>query len=152
MGTVVMPDFDHYTIQLGFGSDPQDWIQLVYGTNSIQDGVLYNWDTTRFPDGQVTLRLAMFDHSGKSYAGRIHLTIANAPPTATPRPTMTRTPTLIPTPTNTRIPPTATQRPSTPTPTSTSIPPTKTPVPPSPTKAGALTPVIISSPTPTPKP
>lgn len=117
IGTVVMPDFDHYTIQLGFGSDPQDWIQLADGTNSVQDAVLYSWDTTRFPDGLVTLRLAMYDRSGKSYAGRIHLTIANASPTPTTRPTMTRTP--GPTPARTSVVPTVALPP----------PPTRTPTP-----------------------
>lgn len=90
-GTVVMPEFDHYTVQMGFGNDPSDWIQLVTGTNSVQDGVLYSWDTTRFPDGPATLRLAMFDRSGKTFAGRVRVMIVNTP-TATPRPTLTRLP------------------------------------------------------------
>lgn len=128
-GTVLMPDFDHYTIQIGFGNDPQDWTQLVSNNRAIQDGTLGTWDTRRFPDNAYTIRLAMYDHSGKFFAGRVHVTVANSP-TATPRPVPTRTRTPIPSPTatsaptNTSVPlPTATPKPSA---TWTPIPPTAT--------------------------
>lgn len=135
-GTVQMPDFDHYTIQIGFGGDPQDWIQLVNAPNSIQNSTLATWDTTRFPDGSYTIRVAMYDHSGKNVAGRVHVTIANTPaPTARPTATPTRTSTPVPTlprpsatatlrrPTNTPVPPTK------PPPTATQKPPAATPKP-----------------------
>ncbi len=159
-GTVVMPDFDHYTIQLGFGDDPQNWLQLMYGTNTVQGGDLATWDTTRYPDGPYTIRLAMYDRSGKSFAGRVHATVANAPSTATPRPAATRVPTLTitppaPSPTRTLLAPTSTiAAPTatvtlaiTQTPTSTPVAPTKTPVTPSPTATLKSTPTATATPT-----
>jgi 1A family penicillin-binding protein len=166
-GTVQMPDFDHYTIQLGFGNDPQDWIQLVYGTNPVQDGPLGTWDTQRFPDGVYTIRLAMFDRAGKSFAGRVHVNVGNSP-TPTPRPTQTRTPTPTPTAsptatsqptmtpvpaTPTAVPPTATHLPPTPTPippTSTLVPPTSTPLLPTATLVPPLETLVPPTSTPLP--
>jgi 1A family penicillin-binding protein len=103
VGTVQMPNFDHYTLQIGFGHDPQDWLQLLFGTNSIQDGVLGTWDTQRFPDGAYTIRLAMYDRAGNNFGGRVRVFVVNSPaptlppPTATPQPTATLTPTATPT-------------------------------------------------------
>ncbi len=151
-GTVVMPDFDHYTVQIGFGSDPKDWIQLVYATSSIQDNVLATWDTRQYPDAQYTIRLAMYDRSGKFYAGRVSVRVANAP-TATPPPrTSTRTPTVTltkpaPPATATRTTTsTATRTPTNPPPTLTSIPPTATVPPPTNT---SIPPTATRTPTPT---
>ena len=142
MGSVQMPDFDHYTIQIGFGNDPQDWIQLVLGTNQVQDARLASWDTLHYPDGLYTIRIAMQDHAGHSYGGRVHVTVANFPappppprpqPTATPVPPTAVPPTVV-LPTWTAVPPTHTPKPTrtrTPVPpTATAVPPTATPVPP----------------------
>jgi 1A family penicillin-binding protein len=133
-GTVQMPDLDHYVVQIGFGNDPQDWIQLYYGTSAVQDGELARWDTRRFPDGAATLRLEMVDRSGKAYGGRVHVVVANVT-TETPRPTVT-----LPrpaTPTFTLVIPTATSRP----PTATFVPPTATNIPPTATKSPTATPI-----------
>ncbi len=176
VGTVQMPNLDHYTIQVGIGNDPQNWMQLILGTNPVQDGVLATWDTTNYADGAYTIRLAMADRAGTSFGGRVHVIVANRPlPTTTPFPlatstpisTPSRTPTrLVPTATNlpptaTNIPPTATNlaptatsvpftatpKPPTATPTQTSVAPTATTVPPSVTP----TPTRPAPPTPTPK-
>ncbi len=126
-GTAVMPDFDHYTIQIGFGYDPQDWLQLVSATNQVQNAALAIWDTRRFPDGQYTIRIAIYDRSGRNFGGRVHVTVVNSP-TVTPRPTWTRTPlpTIMPT-----LPrPSATRPNSTVTPTSAPpalVPPSNSP-------------------------
>jgi hypothetical protein len=149
VGTAQMPDWDHYTIQIGFGTDPQDWLQLTYGATPVQDGELGRWDTTRYPDGPYTIRLAMYDHAGKSFGGRVHVNVGNTP-TATPRPAPTHTPvvaspTYVPPPTATYAPlpptvapsptsalptsaPAATVAPAGPTATLRSLPPT--PIPP----------------------
>ncbi len=137
VGSVQMPDFDHYTVQIGIGNDPQDWIQLVFGTNQVQDARLASWDTLHYPDGQYTIRIAMQDHAGHSYGGRIHVTVANFPaPPPRPQPTATPLPpivTVVP-PTWTAVPPTHTPKPTntrTPVPpTATAVPPTMTPIPP----------------------
>lgn len=142
-GTVQMPDFDRYTVQIGFGSDPQDWIQLTNGTSQVQDGELARWDTTRFPDGPYTVRLAMYNRQGQSFAGRVHVNVSNTP-TATPRPPATRT--AVP------LPPTATNPPPMPTATSTSyVPPLSTATRPAPPPTSTATPVPIL-PTATSKP
>ncbi len=126
VGTAQMPDFDYYLVQIGFGHDPQYWIQLVRNSNMVQDGVLATWDTRRFADGAYTIRLEMGDRAGKSFGGRVKVYVGNVP-TATPRPvfTPTRTPTLVPTaspmltPTATRLSPTITRAATT-----TFVPPT----------------------------
>jgi len=149
VGTVQMPDFDHYKIQIGFGNDPKDWIQLTQGASPVQDGRLAAWDTRHYPDGAYTIRLEMADHSGRAFGGRVHVSVSNFPaPTPRPQPTATTAPptpvpptpvpptatTAPPTATATLIPPTATKVPPTATavpPTATSVPPTATTAPPS---------------------
>ncbi len=156
-GTVQMPDLDHYAVQIGFGNDPRDWIQLYYGTSAVQDGELARWDTRRFPDGAATVRLEMVDRSGKAFGGRVHVIVANVA-TETPRPTATRPLPATPTftlvrPTATSVPPTATSVPPTATksPTATSIPPSMTPSRTATTTATATAPATAtSSPTKTP--
>jgi hypothetical protein len=154
IGTVQMPNFDRYTIQIGFGHDPQHWILLTTGGSPIQDGVLTTWDTTQFPDGAYTIRLAMYDRAGKSFGGRVKVFVGNKP-TPTPRPSPTPTRTLTPSPTSTRTAtplPTATHtltpsptftRTATPLPTATTLPPTSTP----PRTATALPPTATPLPT-----
>ncbi|CAG0941411.1 partial penicillin-binding protein 1A, partial [Anaerolineae bacterium] len=135
VGTVQMPDFDNYTVQLGFGSDPADWILLTRGTGPVQDGTLATWDTRRYPDGAYTIRLAMTDRNGKSFGGRTRVVVANSPapppPTARPIATATRTLTPVPTPvlptlTRTRTPTLAPTVTATPTRTATIALPTAT--------------------------
>jgi membrane carboxypeptidase/penicillin-binding protein PbpC len=115
-GTAVMPDFDHYIVQIGYGNDPQDWVQIMSATNTVQDASLASWDTRRYGDGQYTIRVAMYPRSGNFIAGRVRVRVANlAPATAIPRPTL-----ALPTATQTRVlvQPTATP---------TIVPPTQTP-------------------------
>ncbi len=139
-GTVQMPDFDHYTVQIGFGNAPQDWIQLAQAANPVQDGRLATWDTLRFPDGAYTIRLEMVDHAGHSFGGRVRVVVSNFP-APTPRPLLTATPAP---PTRTPVPPSAT---ATPRPTNTSIPivPTATPAPPTATKVPPTAPPTATS-------
>ena len=106
LGTVSMMNFDRYTVQVGFGHDPQNWILLTTGTSLVRDGVLTTWDTTKFADGAYTIRLAMYDRAGQSFGGRVKVYVGNAP-TLTPRPSLTPLPTFTPLPTVTPpLPPT----------------------------------------------
>ncbi|MCI0477546.1 MAG: hypothetical protein L0Y55_14970, partial [Anaerolineales bacterium] len=107
MGTVLMPNFDRYTVQIGFGHDPQNWILLTTGGTQVQDSALTTWDTTKFADGAYTIRLAMYDRAGQSFGGRVKVFVGNRP-TLTPRPSLTPTRTLTPLPTATIAPPTLT--------------------------------------------
>jgi 1A family penicillin-binding protein len=109
IGTVSMVNFDRYTIQIGFGHDPQNWILLTTGASLVQDGVLTTWDTTKFADGAYTIRLAMYDRAGQSFGGRVKVYVGNAPtptprPSLTPLPTLTMAPTTAPPPAPTRVP------------------------------------------------
>jgi 1A family penicillin-binding protein len=161
IGTVQLADFNRYLVQIGFGNDPKDWIQLTASNTPVKDGVLATWDTRQFPDGAYTIRLQMDAQSGKSYGGRIHVNVANVP-TATPRPSLTPTLTPIVLPTATRVPPTFTPVPTTPAPTRTStaiptataIPPTATftPAPPTATKIPPTTTSVPPTATFTPAP
>jgi hypothetical protein len=174
VGTVQMPEFDRYLVQIGFGHDPQNWIVLINSTNPVKDGVLANWDTRNFPDGAYTIRLEMRDRTGKSYGGRVRVYVGNLP-TVTPRPSLTptrtpivlptftpiptampfpttvvptRTPTAVPTATMMPATPTATLVPPSPTATATTVPPTATHVP----TATNVPPSATSSATATPTP
>lgn len=94
IGTAQMPEFDSYTVQIGQGSDPSNWTLLARSSSQIQEGNLATWDTRRLPDGVYTIRLAMQDRTGKSFGGRVRVTVANSPIVPTPiliAPTPTRT-------------------------------------------------------------
>jgi hypothetical protein len=124
IGSVSMLNFDRYTIQIGMGHDPQNWILLTTGASLVQDGLLTTWDTTKFPDGPYTIRLAMYDRAGTSFGGRVKVYVGNVP-TLTPRP--------LPTPTRTPLP------------TATALPPTLTPTR---TATATITPTVASTATP----
>jgi hypothetical protein len=171
-GTVVMPNFDHYLVQIGFGSDPTDWIQIAYGTNMVQDASLTTWDTRRFGDGQYSIRVAMYDRSGTFVAGRVRVRVSNTPVATVPRGTSTRTPTttqtkplaspsatpttvLAFTPTLTKsLTPTLTASPTSTqfAPTATTLPPTATRTSTPTTGLSTNTPTNTSAPTTTPSP
>ncbi|MBI3742570.1 MAG: transglycosylase domain-containing protein, partial [Chloroflexi bacterium] len=116
-GTVRLPDFDRYTIQIGPGNDPQDFILLKTGNAPVENNILASWDTRRNADGAYTIRLAMYDRAGTSFAGRVHIVVANIP-TATARPSLTPTRTFTPAPTSTAT----ASRTATPKPTFTPLP------------------------------
>ena len=145
IGSVLMSNFDRYTVQIGMGYDPQNWILLTTGGSQVQDGLLTTWDTTKFPDGPYTIRLAMYDRAGQSFGGRVKVYIGNVP-TLTPRPSLTPTRTLTALPTATALPPTLT-------PTRTALPATATVTPTAtitPTAASTATPLRTATSTATP--
>ncbi len=100
IGTVMLPDFDQYTVQYGVGSDPQGW-GWVSGPHlsPVQNGRLTEWDTTHLSPGLYTLRVMAWDKEGRSFEGRVQV-LVGAPtvvPTATSIPTATPAPTVAPT-------------------------------------------------------
>jgi hypothetical protein len=156
MGTVQTTNFDYYTVQIGFGHDPQNWIQIMQSTTPVKDSLLATWDTRRYADGAYTIRLAMYDKAGPGYGGRVKVFVGNVP-TPTPRPSVTPTNTSTPIPTATNVP-SPTPVPPTATYTSTSVP-TSTPILPTATRTatGTFTPVpptatTTSTPAPTSTP
>jgi len=151
LGTVQLPNFDHYDAQYGLGGDPEGW-GWVSGPHlaQVRDGWLAEWDTTHLAPGLYTFRITAFDREQHSVDGRVQVYITR--PTATPTPTLFPTLTLFPTPTSTATP-TPTLFP-TPTgfPTPTKFPtPTMTPYPP-PSSTPTLTPEPTASPTIEPTP
>jgi penicillin-binding protein 1C len=103
VGTVRMPDFDHYEAQYGVGPDPQGW-GWISGPHlaQVQDGVLTHWDTTHLASGLYTLRIRAFDSQQRAVDARVQVRIAA--PAATPTPRPSATPTIRPTATPTPIP------------------------------------------------
>ncbi len=133
-GQVQLPNFDHYEMTFGAGSDPQTWI-WISGPHLAQfaDGELTVWDATHLEPGPYTLRMVAFTRDGANLEARTVVNVLGP----TPSPTATREPPpftpVMPTPPPTYTP-TPTSVPSTPqaTPTETSSPeagPTETPSP-----------------------
>lgn len=143
MGTVQLPNFDHYQAQYGLGDNPQGW-GWISGPHlaQVRDGWLADWDTTYLAPGPYTLLITAFDRAQNRFEARVLVFVIG--PTLTPAPTLfptatgTPTPTLLPT-----LTPTATQVPTS--------EPTATPVP-IPTAAPTATPYPTTAPTDTPYP
>jgi hypothetical protein len=93
-------EFRSWRLEWGAGGEPTDWITLVgdIATPIPSAIVVYSWDLTGIPYGQVSLRLHL-DAVGKGYAEkmiRLNLNLPTATPTPTDTPTPTNTPTLTP--------------------------------------------------------
>ncbi len=130
MGTVHIPDFDHYQVEYGIGPNPGGWGQVSGPVNAeTAGGLLATWHVAGLPDGDYTLRVLAFDHHGYVYEARVHVTLLQP----TPTPTVTLSPTVTPTDT------------PTPTPTTTSTPS------PTPTEQG-VTPTVVPTASPSPGP
>lgn len=153
VGTVLVPNFDHYEVQYGVGADPQGW-GWISGPHlaPVRDGQLTTWDTTNLAPGLYTLRVTAWDTEGHRYEGRVQCYVAEPSPTptptGTPTPTVTATPIPTPTLTPTQTPLPTSAPTSTPTPSPT-LPPTATPTS-TPTPAPTATPASTPSPSPTP--
>ncbi len=150
MGTVSIPNFDHYNVEYGLGENPIGW-GWVSGPHltPVRDGQITVWDTSLLAPGVYTLRVTAWDRLGRTYEARVRCIVA-PPPTAPPAPP-TDTPTPTPPPTDTPTltpPPTETPTPAPPLPTD-----TLTPTPPPPTETPTPTPPLpTDTPTPTPPP
>lgn len=148
LGTVDLPEFDHYEVLYGIGDAPIGfgWVSGPHQA-AVKDGVLAVWDTTGLEPGLYTLRVIAYNQRGAQFDARVLVTVVGPTPTPTPTPaptltptptpseTFTPTPTSTPPPTWTSEPPTPTGTPEPPTPTWTPEPPTPTwtPEPPTPT-------------------
>jgi penicillin-binding protein 1C len=158
VGTVTIPNFDHYEVQYGVGANPQGW-GWISGPHlaQVRDGRLTEWDTTHLAPGLFTLRVTAWDNQGHRIEGRTQCYVGAPSPTPTdtptPTPTSTATPYILPTNTPTLEPTwTPTLEPTwtltiEPTLTSTPLQPTNTPLP-LPTETPTQT--ITPDPTPTP--
>ncbi|MBI5876429.1 MAG: PBP1A family penicillin-binding protein [Chloroflexi bacterium] len=144
IGSVDIPDFASYYTEFGVGPDPIGWGAVTPPNGTlVRNSVLAQWDSTKAPNGQYSLRVVATDKKGNKTAACTRVMVANADtptpePSATPTVTATPTPrptgTITPTPTATATgTATPTVRPSvTATPTPTLTPtrgPTSTPTP-----------------------
>ncbi|MFQ6101818.1 MAG: PBP1A family penicillin-binding protein [Anaerolineae bacterium] len=159
VGTIQLPNFDHYEAQYGFGDDPQSW-GWISGPHlaQVRDGLLTEWDVTHLAPGLYTLRITAFDREQHRVEGRVQVYVAAPTPSATLRASETPVPVSSSTPTATpTFPPTPSATPrasSTPTPT---LVPISTPtVEPTPTAtdtpAPTEEPTLTSTPEPTETP
>ncbi len=116
--------FEWVRLDYGLGPDPDSWQALEQRNHPIPEpGMIYEWDLTDFPAGQVVLRLVMRSTEGTSVEVKLPLNIQIPTPTPTQTPTPTETP--IPTSTPT-VTPTETLAPW---PSETPTPPGDTPTP-----------------------
>jgi hypothetical protein len=118
VGTVLLPNFDHYEAQYGVGSDPQGW-GWISGPHlaQVRDDLLTRWDTTHLAPGPYTLRIRAFDRQQHTVEARVQIQVAAPTPLPTPLPSPTphMTPTPRPTATATGMPTPTSPPPVTPT-------------------------------------
>ena len=104
-GTADAPNFSHYIVDFGLGPDPLGWGSLQGITPvPVHNGPLGQMDLTPFGDGQMTVRLTVFDIDGHSAEVRVTFNVKGPtpepeeptpippPPTETPTPSVTDTP------------------------------------------------------------
>jgi penicillin-binding protein 1C len=114
IGTVQLPNFEHYEVQYGIGGMPQNW-NWISGPHlaQVRDGLLTEWNATNLAPGLYTLRVTAFDQEQHRIEGRVQVTVAGPAetplpvPSPTPVATSTLPPTLTPTATS-ALPPTST--------------------------------------------
>jgi len=111
-GQVQLPNFEHYELTYGIGSDPQGW-GWISGPHlaPVADGELTVWDTTHLAPGLYTLRVVAFATDGTNVEARVIVNVVGPEPTSSPTETPTATPTETPTGTPTPELPTETPTP-----------------------------------------
>ena len=114
-GTATHPQLTRYEVAFAYDPNPTDtWFELQPpSTNSVTDGVLAVWDTTRITDGNYMLRLRVYAANSDTPLETIvrNIQVQNNAPIATPTLPDSLTPTLNPTATLTRLDSTATPLP-----------------------------------------
>jgi 1A family penicillin-binding protein len=160
LGSVEMPNFDHYNLRFGAGRDPGalDWISGPHEAQ-VTDGQLGEWNTSGLDDGEYTIVVIARGKNGERVEAHAHVRVQNGAPQPTDTPVPLPTDTPVPLPTDTSVPlptetppPTSTPEPNTPTPAPTHTP-TDTPTPTEPPAATPIpTPTETPTETPTPTP
>ncbi len=113
VGKTALPDFDRYDVEYGEGHDPLGWghVEGPFFT-PVDGGPLATWNTATLAPGPFTLRIRVWDHSGREFEARVRLFVGAAPLTPTSALTSTPTPEILSTATPTpEILPTATPTP-----------------------------------------
>jgi membrane carboxypeptidase/penicillin-binding protein PbpC len=83
-GSVHMPNFGHYEVTFGVGSDPQAW-GWISGPHlsPVAEGELTVWDTTHLAPGPYTLRVVAFTQQGAAVEARVIVNVVAPAPTPT---------------------------------------------------------------------
>lgn len=104
IGTVQLPNFDHFEAQYGVGRDPQGW-GWISGPHlaPVQNGLLTRWDTSHLAPGPYTLRIRAFDRQQHAVEARVQVRVVAPTATPFPSPTLTAVPTSTPTQTATPV-------------------------------------------------
>jgi len=85
IGSAMLDDFHHLDLEVGAGPNPTVWSKITDGrTEGVDRALLGVWDTSRFPPGRYTLRLAVYDAFGNSIQRQSPVTVGGAAPTPTP--------------------------------------------------------------------
>jgi membrane peptidoglycan carboxypeptidase len=80
IGTASGEDFSYYSLQIGEGLNPNQWIQLGDPISTpVEDGMLITWDT-RGLDGLYALRLQVVRTNQRVDTAIIQITVDNQPP------------------------------------------------------------------------
>lgn len=110
VGTALSEGFRRYDLHIATASS-EDWRWLMTGTDFVNGGELYRFDTTRLPDGFYDLRLRTVRDDGNYVEDIVRdIEIRNANP-PTPTPLLNAEGTPLPSATPTLVPPTATPTP-----------------------------------------
>jgi len=79
-GTATADNLSGWSLDVGEGAAPSSWQNIAQGVNSVQGGLLGEWDTTAFADGYWTLRLQVFSTTGRVFEDRVSVYVNNATP------------------------------------------------------------------------
>ena len=74
-GTAAGPAFAYWTLELGLGTTPQDWMRLHTSQTPVTNGVPASVIASQFPEGTHTLRLVAATGSGDTYEDRLQITV-----------------------------------------------------------------------------
>ena len=67
--------FVRFTLERGAGTTPTSWTQLADSTAPVAAGSLGSFDPANLPDGAYTLRLQVYDDSGRVFTDRVQVVV-----------------------------------------------------------------------------
>ncbi|MFC1714214.1 two-component regulator propeller domain-containing protein [Candidatus Poribacteria bacterium] len=75
-------NFVEYQIEVGQGREPAEWEELIKSLTARKDGVLHNWDTSSYADGEYSIKLIVKDGINNPSEKIRRVTVDNTFPTA----------------------------------------------------------------------
>ncbi len=80
LGTASADNLASWTLQVGEGINPLNWLQIAAGNSAVKTGgSLTDWDTTGL-DGLYAIRLTVIDQTQHVQSATIQVTVDNTPP------------------------------------------------------------------------